>query len=64
VRLDPDWTEPGCEKDGMASGHSRLYARFADAAGDKFALGVVLHDGDAVLQFGDRLYAAPVASLF
>jgi hypothetical protein len=48
----------------MASGHSRLYARSADAAGDKFALGVVLHDGDAVLQFGDRLYAAPVASLF
>jgi predicted AAA+ superfamily ATPase len=35
-----------------------------DLAGDRFLRGVLLHLGDAVLPFGDRLEAAPVASLW
>jgi uncharacterized protein len=38
--------------------------RLADAAGKRFRLGVVLHDGDTVLGFGDRLLAAPVSCLW
>jgi hypothetical protein len=32
--------------------------------GRRFRGGVVLHDGDHVLPFGDRLWSAPVASLW
>ncbi len=31
---------------------------------DQFALGVVLYDGHQRLQFGDNLWAAPIASLW
>ena len=33
-------------------------------AGDGFAMGVVLHDGNETLPLGDRLWAAPLASLW
>lgn len=32
--------------------------------GDRFALGMVLHDGPTVIPFGDRLFAAPLACLW
>jgi predicted AAA+ superfamily ATPase len=35
-----------------------------DLAGERFVRGVVLHLGDAALPFGDRLEAAPLASLW
>ena len=34
------------------------------ACGERFRLGVVLHDHDATIPFGDRLAAAPIASLW
>lgn len=37
--------------------------RLADAAGDQFAFGAVLYDHDAVLPFGDRLWAVPISAL-
>lgn len=38
--------------------------KVADAAGHQFRIGLVLHDGDTLVPFGDRLYAAPVSSLW
>ena len=39
-------------------------ARLASAAGDRFACGIVLHDGDRVQQTGSRLFAMPVKMLW
>lgn len=38
--------------------------RLAAAAGDDFKLGVVLYDGDRVVAFGGRQYAAPLSCLW
>lgn len=38
--------------------------KLAKAAGEDFRTGVLLYDGDEVLPFGDRLWAAPVSSLW
>ena len=38
--------------------------RLRDSLGERFACGVLLHDGDSVLPFGDRLFAMPVAQLW
>lgn len=38
--------------------------KLAAAASKNFRLGVVLHDGDAVIGFGDHLYAAPLSCLW
>jgi predicted AAA+ superfamily ATPase len=38
--------------------------RLRGATGAEFALGVLLHDGDAVIPYGDRLLAAPVSALW
>lgn len=48
----------------VASSDFRGLRRLADAARGKLALGVVLHDGESAVPFGDRLYAAPVSWLF
>jgi predicted AAA+ superfamily ATPase len=37
--------------------------RLAEAAGDKFAIGLVLYDHDRAVPFGDRLWAVPLSSL-
>lgn len=37
--------------------------KLRDAAGKRFAAGVLLYDGDTLLPFGDRLYAVPVSVL-
>ncbi|HEY3889920.1 MAG TPA: ATP-binding protein [Caulobacteraceae bacterium] len=62
--------------DGSAVGievKASATVRAADFAGlkalaqslqDRFAFGVVLHDGDAVTPFGDKLAAAPISSLW
>jgi uncharacterized protein len=38
--------------------------KLASVAGKKFTLGVVLYDGEHVVQFGDRMFAAPIATLW
>jgi hypothetical protein len=38
--------------------------KLADAAGRNFAAGLVLHDHNQTLSFGDRLWAVPVSSLW
>jgi predicted AAA+ superfamily ATPase len=38
--------------------------KVADATGPLFKLGVVLYDGERILPFGDRLFAAPVSCLW
>ncbi len=45
-------------------GDFRGLQKLRDATGDNFRLGVVLHDGDNVLPFGDDLFSAPFASLW
>ena len=38
--------------------------KLAKAAGDRFAHGVVLYDGETCTRFGDRLYAVPIRQLW
>ena len=38
--------------------------KLRDAAGDRFAGGVVLYDGETSAGFGDRLYAVPIRALW
>lgn len=38
--------------------------RLSDACGDRFVLGLVLHDHEQVVPFGERLLAAPVSALW
>jgi hypothetical protein len=38
--------------------------KLAEGAGKRFALGLVLYDGDAVVPFGPSLFAAPISSLW
>lgn len=38
--------------------------RLASACGEDFCLGVILYDGDRVLPFGPRLFAAPIPTLW
>lgn len=37
--------------------------KLAEASGKRFALGLVLYDGDTVVPFGPNLFAAPISSL-
>lgn len=38
--------------------------RLASIAGDKFKMGVILYDGMETLPLGDRLWAAPISTLW
>lgn len=38
--------------------------KLKDAAGKRFAAGVVLYDGEASVGFGDGLYAVPIRALW
>ena len=38
--------------------------RLAEACRQRFACGVVLYDGKDVVPFGDKLFAAPLSSLW
>ncbi len=46
-----------------ASDFAGLHA-LAEAAGKKFARGILLYDGDAAVPFGERMIAAPVGALW
>lgn len=57
----------GLEVKGSASvtaGDFKGLRKLADAAGQRFAIGIVLYDGDTVVPFGPRLFAAPISSLW
>jgi hypothetical protein len=38
--------------------------RLREAAGADFALGILLHDGERITPFSDRLIAAPFSALW
>ena len=38
--------------------------KLANLAGDQFKLGILLYDGDETLPLGDKLWAAPLATLW
>jgi len=42
----------------------RGLSKLARAAGERFAHGVVLYDGEITVRFGDRLYAVPIRRLW
>lgn len=42
----------------------RAILKLQEAVGKRFACGVVLYDGEAVVRFGDRLYAVPIRALW
>jgi predicted AAA+ superfamily ATPase len=48
----------------VVAGDFRGLGRLKDASGDAFRVGVVLYDGDHLLPFGDRMFAAPFPSLW
>lgn len=48
----------------VTSNDFRGLKRLQEAAGDRFALGLVLYDHDKAVPFGERLWAAPLSSLF
>lgn len=48
----------------VAEADLRGLRKLRDAAGARFAAGVVLYDGAATIRFGDRLYAVPLRFLW
>ena len=38
--------------------------RLEETAGEKFGAGVLLYDGEAIVRFGERLFAVPVSQLW
>ena len=44
----------------VSPGDFRGLRKLASAAGDRFACGVVVYDGEVSARFGDRLYAVPI----
>lgn len=57
----------GIEVKAGATLNSRDFAglrKLRSVAGEDFRMGVVLYDGDEIVPFGDRLWAAPVSALW
>ena len=57
----------GIEVKASATVTSRDFAglrRLSEACGDRFVLGLVLHDHEQVVPFGERLFAAPISALW
>jgi len=48
----------------VGGGDFKGLRKLADACGEDFRLGVVLYDGDKTVPFGERLFAAPLSSLW
>jgi uncharacterized protein len=48
----------------VREGDLRGLKRLAGIAGDKFRLGAILYDGIETMPLGDRLYAAPISTLW
>jgi len=63
----PDRRLWGIEVKAAASIHPSDFKglrRLADLAGDRFQGGLLLHDGERTLPFGDKLWALPLSSLW
>jgi uncharacterized protein len=57
----------GIEVKAAASVHERDFAglrRLASVCSGRFALGLVVYDGDLAVPFGDRMHAAPISSMW
>ncbi len=48
----------------VTEGDFKGLRRLQDAIGGRFAVGVLLYDGNAVVPFGKDLYAVPISSLW
>lgn len=48
----------------VAASDLRGLRKLHDVAGTSFVAGVVLYDGNAVIDFGDRIFAVPVRALW
>lgn len=63
----PDGNLAAIEVKAAASVYAKDFSglrKLAGFLGDRFTQGVVLYDGDQVVPFGDKLYAAPVSCLW
>ena len=57
----------GIEVKASATVTARDFAgmrRLSEACGDRFVLGLVLHDHEHVVPFGERMFAAPISALW
>ena len=57
----------GIEVKASATVNTRDFAgirRLSEACGDRFVLGLVLHDHEQVVPFGERMLAAPISALW
>lgn len=57
----------GIEVKASATVTTRDFAgirRLSEDCGDRFVLGLVLHDHEQVVPFGERLFAAPISALW
>ena len=64
---NPDGQLIGLEVKAAASVNASDFGglrKFAEAAGKRFVAGFVLYDHNQVVPFGDRLFAAPISSLW
>ena len=62
-----DGTLTGIEIKAAATVNARDFKglrKLAAACGDDFKLGVILYDGEKIIPFGDRLFAAPIPCLW
>ena len=48
----------------VTAGDFRGLRKLKESAGQRFAAGVVLYDGEVTAPFGDRLFAVPISSLW
>ena len=67
VETNCRWFECGIEVKAGATVHPRDFkglARLKEAAGRRFACGIVLHDGDRIQQAGPKLFAMPVSVIW
>ena len=63
----PDGRTVGLEVKAAASIHPKDFRglkRLAGDLGDRFACGIVLHDGDRTMRFGERMFAMPFRTLW
>ena len=49
---------------GVSRRDFRSLHRLADALGDQFACGIILHDGERISKFGERMFAMPFRELW
>jgi hypothetical protein len=48
----------------VSSGDFSGLRKLADACGKRFTLGLILYDHDTLVPFGERLFAAPISTLW